>query len=53
MPASYQNLKNPGIQADFVIRHRHDKGWIDGNKGHPQTDALHVTERFLRVWSEN
>jgi hypothetical protein len=22
MPASYQNLKNPGIQADFIIRHR-------------------------------
>jgi hypothetical protein len=22
MPASYQNLKNPGIQADFGIRHR-------------------------------
>ena len=26
----------------------HDKGWLDGNKGHPQTDALHVTERFRR-----
>jgi len=23
MPASYQNLKNPGIQAEFVIRHGH------------------------------
>lgn len=26
-----------------------DKGWLDGNKGHPHTDALHVTERFRRV----
>jgi hypothetical protein len=27
----------------------HDKAWLDGDKGHPQTDALHVTERFQRV----
>lgn len=27
----------------------HDQGWLDGNKGHPQTDALHVTERFRRT----
>jgi len=26
-----------------------DQGWLDGNKGHPQTDAMHVTERFRRV----
>jgi len=26
-----------------------DKGWLDGNKGHPHTDAMHVTERFRRV----
>jgi hypothetical protein len=25
MSASYQNLKNPGIQADFGIRHRQAK----------------------------
>jgi hypothetical protein len=26
-----------------------DKNWLDGNKGRPQTEALHVTERFRRV----
>jgi hypothetical protein len=26
-----------------------DRNWLDGDKGHPQTDALHVTERFHRV----
>ena len=26
-----------------------DRGWIDTGKGHPQTDALHVTERFRRT----
>jgi hypothetical protein len=26
-----------------------DRGWIDTSKGHPQTDALHVTERFRRL----
>jgi hypothetical protein len=26
-----------------------DRGWLDGNKGHPHTDAMHVTERFRRV----
>jgi hypothetical protein len=25
-----------------------DRGWIDTEKGRPQTDALHVTERFRR-----
>jgi len=25
-----------------------DRGWIDTDKGHPQTEALHVTERFRR-----
>jgi hypothetical protein len=25
-----------------------DKGWIDTEKGRPQTEALHVTERFQR-----
>ena len=25
-----------------------DRGWIDTAMGHPQTDALHVTERFRR-----
>jgi hypothetical protein len=28
MPASYQNLKNPGIQADFGIRHRQLDGLL-------------------------
>ena len=27
----------------------HDKPWLDGDKGHPQSDALHVTERFRRI----
>ena len=26
-----------------------DRGWIDTAKGRPQTEALHVTERFRRV----
>lgn len=26
-----------------------DQGWLDGNKGHPHTSAMHVTERFRRV----
>jgi len=26
-----------------------DQGWLDGNKGNPHTDAMHVTERFRRV----
>ena len=26
----------------------HDKSWLDGDKGHPQTDALRVIERFRR-----
>lgn len=25
-----------------------DRGWLDTAKGHPQTEALHVTERFRR-----
>ena len=25
-----------------------DKAWLDGDKGHPHTDALRVTERFRR-----
>ena len=25
-----------------------ERGWIDTGMGHPQTDALHVTERFRR-----
>ncbi len=24
-----------------------DRGWLDTEKGRPQTEALHVTERFL------
>jgi len=27
----------------------HGQNWLDGDKGHPQTDALHVTERFRRT----
>ena len=27
----------------------HDKPWLDGDKGHPQSDALRVTERFRRI----
>ena len=30
MPASYQNLTNPRIQADFVIRHRRARGGESG-----------------------
>jgi hypothetical protein len=26
-----------------------DRGWIDTGMGHPQTEALHVTERFQRT----
>ena len=26
-----------------------DRGWLDTEKGHPQTDALHVVERFRRL----
>jgi hypothetical protein len=26
-----------------------NQGWLDGNKGNPHTDAMHVTERFRRV----
>ncbi|MSO21345.1 MAG: hypothetical protein EXQ56_12985 [Acidobacteria bacterium] len=26
-----------------------DQGWLDGNKGHPHTGAMHVTERFRRL----
>jgi len=26
-----------------------DRGWLDTDKGHPQTDALHVIERFRRL----
>jgi hypothetical protein len=26
-----------------------DRIWLDGDKGHPLTDALHVTERFRRI----
>jgi hypothetical protein len=26
-----------------------DRGWIDTGMGHPQTDALHVVERFRRI----
>jgi len=26
-----------------------DRNWIDTDKGHPQTDALHVIERFHRI----
>ena len=26
-----------------------DRGWIDTAKGHPQTEALHVVERFRRI----
>jgi hypothetical protein len=26
-----------------------DRGWIDTEKGRPQTEALHVTERFRRL----
>ena len=26
-----------------------DRGWLDTEKGHPQTDALHVIERFHRL----
>src|SRR5258708_7609934 len=26
-----------------------DRGWIDTGMGHPQTEALHVTERFRRT----
>ena len=26
-----------------------DRNWIDTEKGHPQTDALHVIERFRRI----
>jgi len=26
-----------------------DQGWLDGNKGNPHSDAMHVTERFRRV----
>jgi hypothetical protein len=26
-----------------------DRNWLDGDKGHPLTDALHVTERFRRA----
>ena len=29
-----------------------DRGWIDTEKGRPQTQALHVTERFRRIASE-
>ena len=25
------------------------KAWLDGDKGHPHTEALHVTERFRRI----
>ena len=26
-----------------------DRNWLDGDKGHPLSDALHVTERFRRT----
>jgi hypothetical protein len=26
-----------------------DRNWLDGDKGHPVSDALHVTERFRRA----
>jgi hypothetical protein len=26
-----------------------DRVWLDGDKGHPSSDALHVTERFRRT----
>jgi hypothetical protein len=44
MPASYQNLKNPGIQADFVIRHRQDAeldGALAHRTAHKRKNAFH------------
>jgi len=39
--------ENGALKVDTVGFN--DRGWIDTAKGHPQTDALHVTERFRRV----